>query len=317
MGHDLSKYVDPIIVVINALVEKESTNSKGLSSNRTTTIAPNYNSGELDSSLDVTTLISTLLEDAERKFKSKDYTSYVSLLQQTSNLGSAFAAAKLGSIYLHGLQNSSASKTSSFKDIISSDCELSAQNYFLALKLINLINYTLWDMNLILEVIIGITELYRYQLDRESDFELWDDGITILKQFDSTLNESQFIRFQTHENNQLRKALRVHILFNLANTKELDRDFVDALRIYQDCENIGLTSISFSADKLIKKSHTKVRLLQKNFEKGIPNVLPICVQCDFEPKDTKEIWKLLVCAKCQRVACCNRQCLQLHIANDH
>ncbi|CAG8694355.1 5523_t:CDS:1 [Funneliformis mosseae] len=317
MGHDLSKFVDPIVVVINAVVEKESNDTKGLPSRRITTIAPNYNSGELDSSSDVSTLISTLLEDAERKLKSKDYTAYVSLLQRTSNLGSAFAAAKLGSLYLHGLQGSSASKASSFKDIILPNYELSARNYFLALKLINLINYTLWDMNLILEVFIGITELYRYQLDRESDFELWDDGITILKQFDSTLNESQFIRFQTHENNQIRKACRVHILFNLANTKELDRDFVDALRIYQDCENIGLTSVSFSADKLIKKSHTKVRLLQKNLEKGIPNVLPICVQCDFEPKGTKEIWKLLVCAKCQRVACCSRQCLQLHIANDH
>src|SRR2546423_428370 len=90
---------------------------------------------------------------------------------------------------------------------ISPNYELSAQNYFLALKLINLINYTLWDMNLLLDVIVNITELYRYQFDRESDFGLWDNGLTTLKRFDSILNDTQFIKFQTNENNQIRKAI--------------------------------------------------------------------------------------------------------------
>jgi hypothetical protein len=317
MGNDLSIYIDPIInVIINAAVT--ASDSK-ISLQKISTIAPNYNSGEVDSSLNTLTLIPKLLEESERKLNSKDYTAYLSLLQRASNLGSALAAARLGLVYLRGLQNSSSSSSSKKKNryIISPDYELSAQNYFLALKLINLINYTLWDMNLLLDVMVNVTELYRYQFDRESDSGLWDNGLTILKRLDSTMNETQFVKFQTNENNQLRKAIRVHILFVLALTHELDCNFVEAMNTYQDCERIGITSVSFSADKLIKKSHTNFRLLQKKLDKKVPNVLPVCVQCDFEPKCTEEIWKLLVCAKCQRVACCSRQCLQLHIANDH
>ncbi|GBB89201.1 hypothetical protein RclHR1_01590006 [Rhizophagus clarus] len=314
MGHDLSKYIDPVI------------NSADLKhSQRMSTIAPYYNSGEVDSSLDTLTLIPKLLQESEEKLKSNDYDAYISLLQRASNLGSGLAAAKLGFIYLNGLQDSSAvindtsssSSSSYINYMISPDYELAAKYYFIALKIINQIVYTLWDMKLLLDVIVAISELYRYKFDRKMDIDLWNKGLELLKLFDSTLNESQFVKFQTHENNQMRNAIKVHILFIFALTHELDHNYSDAMKIYYECDKIGPTSISYSADKLVKKSHTKYRLLRKEFDKKTPNVLPICIQCNFEPKDTTEIWKLLVCPKCQQVASCSRQCLQLHIDNDH
>jgi hypothetical protein len=311
MGHDLSKYIDP------AIFNPADSDSK--ISQRISTIAQNYNSGEVDSSLDTLTLIPKLLDESEQKLKSNDYEAYISLLQRASNLGSGLAAARLGFIYLNGLHDSSTdiNTSTSFKYVIKPDYELSANYYFLALKIINLIVYTLWDMKLLLEVVAAVTELYRYKFDRKRDIELWDNGLEMLKLFDTNLNESQLVKFQTHENNQIRNAIRIHILFIFALTHELDRNFPDAMRIYHDCEKIGPTSISFTADKLVKKSHTNYKLLRKELDKKTPKVLPICIQCDFEPKDTTEIWKLLVCSKCQQVACCSRQCLQLHLANDH
>ncbi|CAB4391894.1 unnamed protein product [Rhizophagus irregularis] len=171
-------------------------------------------------------------------------------------------------------------------------------------------------MNLLLEVIDNITELYRFQFDKEIDNRLWDEGLTLLKEIDSIINETQFIKFQTHENNQIRKAIRIHILFILASTYELECNYIEAMNIYQECEKIGMTNI-LSANKLIKKSHTNYRLLREKLDKEIPNISPICVECNFKPKDIEEIWKLLVCSKCQRVACCSRQCLQHHIDNNH
>lgn len=306
MGHDLSKYIDP------AIFKTASADSK--ISQRISTIAQNYNSGDLDASLDTLTLIPNLLEQSEEKLKSNDYEDYISLLQRASNLGSGLAAAKLGFVYLNGLQDSSTASPS-FKYIIKPDYELSAKYYFLSLKIINLIVYTLWDMSLLLEVIVAVTELYRYKFDRKS--ELWNNGLEILKLFDTTLNENQFVKFQTHENNQIRNAIKIHILFIFALTHELDRNFSDAMRIYHECEKIGPTTISFSADKLVRKSHAKYRMLQKELDKQTPNVLPICTECNFKPKNTAEVWGLLVCPRCQQAACCSRQCLQLHITNDH
>ncbi|GBB88436.1 hypothetical protein RclHR1_00150032 [Rhizophagus clarus] len=300
MGNDLSKYF--LINNSNSKLDKDKRNSQKI-----TTIAPNYNSGEIDSTLNTQTLIPKLLKESEEKLKNKDYENYLTILQRTSNLGSGLAAAKLGNIYLHGLQGTK---------VITPNYETSAHYYFLSLKIIILIDDTLWDMNLLLDVIINITELYRFQFDKEIDNRLWDEGLTLLKRYDSIMNEAQFIKFQTHENNQIRKAIRVHILFILAFTCELDCNYIEAMNIYQKCEKIEMTNIS-NADKLIKKSHTNYRLLQDKLEKGIPNVSPICVECNFEPKDTEEIWKLLVCSKCQNVACCSRQCLQHHIANEH
>ncbi|CAB4480093.1 hypothetical protein RhiirA5_394669 [Rhizophagus irregularis] len=306
MGHDLSKYIDP------ALFNTDSADSK--ISQRISTIAPNYNSGDLDASSDTLTLIPKLLEQSEEKLRSNDYEACISLLQRASNLGSGLAAAKLGFIYLHGLQDSS-TEPPSFKYIIKPDYEMSAEYYFLSLKIINLIVYTLWDMSLLLDVIVSVTDLYRYKFDRKD--ELWNNGLEILKLFNTTLNENQFVKFQTHENNQIRNAIRVHILFIFALTHELDRKFSDAMKIYHECEKIGQTTISFSADKLVKKSHTNYRILQKELDKQTPNVLPICTECNFKPKNTAEVWGLLVCSKCQQAACCSRQCLQLHLTNDH
>lgn len=294
MGNGLSSYYDS-----NPNTEKNS--------QRITTIAPNYNNGEVDSSLSKQTLIPNLLEESEEKSKNKDYKSYITILKRASNLGSGLAAARLGYIYLYGLQETKS---------VTPNYETSAEYYFLSLKLFNLIDNKLWDMNLLLEVIDNITELYRFQFDKEIDNILWDEGLTLLKEIDSIMNETQFIKFQTHENNQIRKAIRIHILFILASTFELECNYIEAMNIYQECEKIGMTNI-LSADKLIKKSHTNYRLLREKLDKEIPNISPICVECNFKPKDIEEIWKLLVCSKCQRVACCSRQCLQHHIDNNH
>src|ERR1044072_8321137 len=246
MGSDLSKYLDPIIqVIINAAVTASDLKAP---SQKITTIAPNYNSGEVDSSLNTLTLIPKLLGESERELNSKNYATYLSLLQRASNLGSALAAAKMGFVYLRGLQSSTSAHPSSASKkknryVLSPNYELSAQYYFLALKIINLIDYKLWDMNLLLDVVVNVTELYRYQFDRESDSGLWDNGLTILKQIDSIMNETPFVKFQTNENNQIRKAIKVHILFVLALTHELDGNFVEAMNTYQDCERVGLTSV--------------------------------------------------------------------------
>jgi hypothetical protein len=300
MGNDLSNYF--LLGASDSKMDLDKKNSQ-----RITTIAPNYNSGEVDSTLYTQTLIPKLLEESEEKLKNKDYESYLTILERASNLGSGLAAANLGNIYLRGIKGTK---------FITPIYETSAQYYFLSLKIIILIDNKLWDMNLLLDVIINITELYRFQFDKEIDNRLWDEGLTLLKRYDTIMNETQFIKFQTHENNQIRKAIRIHILFILALTYELEQKYNEAMNIYQECEKIGMTNIS-NADKLIKKSHTNYRLLQSKLDKEIPNVSPICVECNFEPKDTEEIWKLLVCSKCQRVACCSRQCLEHHIENDH
>ncbi|PKC75250.1 hypothetical protein RhiirA1_408019, partial [Rhizophagus irregularis] len=56
MGNGLSNYYDS-----NPNTEKNS--------QRITTIAPNYNNGEVDSTLSKQTLIPNLLEESEEKFK--------------------------------------------------------------------------------------------------------------------------------------------------------------------------------------------------------------------------------------------------------
>jgi len=219
----------------------------------------------------------------------------VDLLQQATIFGSAFASAKLAILYLEGFNS------------IEPNYKTAAAYYSIALKLILMIPHNLWEMCLLLEIIVGWCKLCRFHFHRKHDFHLWSHGIKLMKQIDQKLQDPNFNKFLTHEEDQKRQATRIHIFFCFALTSQVDCDYETALKMFQDCERIGYCGFSM-ADKLVKKAHTQRRLL----ESRVPRVQPICVQCNYEAKELKEIWKLLVCSKCQVAACCSRECLTKH-----
>uniref|UniRef100_A0A1D1Y0L4 Mediator of RNA polymerase II transcription subunit 7 n=1 Tax=Anthurium amnicola TaxID=1678845 RepID=A0A1D1Y0L4_9ARAE len=246
-------------------------------------------------------VINDLLREANCKIHLNEYTEAEEILQLATNLGSPRSAAILGYVNLQGLNSTQCPNYA-----------LSAAYYLIALKFIKAIPNTEWDISLILEVAEGLTELYRFHFDHQRDLLIWNHGIKVMKFLDNILKDPNT---STIKEVQKVKALRIHIAFCLALTAEIEGkftgDYREAVNLYHKCEQIGRCELKV-ADKLIKKAHTKFRLL----EPRVPRIQPICATCKFEAKDLKTIWNLLVCSQCQNVACCSRECLKNHL-NSH
>ncbi|CAG8470797.1 19515_t:CDS:1 [Cetraspora pellucida] len=246
------------------------------------------------------TKVQNLIREAEHKLEVQDvqeYSQSIILLQQATILGSAYAATKLGALHLNP-QNT----------LTASNYLQAAGYYSIALKLVLMIPCKWWDLKLLLDIISdGWYKLFRSRFDRQRDLHTWNHGIKLMKQIDKTLKDPNFIEVLTHKDNEKWRAIRINLVFCYALTAEADNDYPLALKLYQETERIGSCGLLL-ADKLIKKAHTKYRLL----ESRVPRVQPVCVQCGFEAKELTEIWRLLVCPKCQIVACCNRDCLANH-----
>ncbi|CAG8439312.1 13743_t:CDS:1 [Funneliformis caledonium] len=232
---------------------------------------------------------------------SHEYVKSLEILQLATIFGSSRSAAKLGHINLRGLNAT-----------IVPDYATSAAYYFIALKFIKMSSYTKWDIDLLHEVIEGLTELYRFYFNRRRDLLFWNHGIEVMKSIKTVLKDPLFSNTATDEEVRKIKSLRIHIIFCLALTAELEGDDNDdyrkAVKLYHECEQIGTCGLE-CADKLVKKAHTRFRLLEPN----VPRVQPVCVICNYKAGELKSIWSLLVCSKCQIVACCSRKCLDQHL----
>jgi hypothetical protein len=245
----------------------------------------------------VVSQVTTLLTEAESKATSNDMAKSVELLEKATTLGSACAAAKLGLVYRGGVSD------------MNPDYPSSAAYYLLALKLIYMIPSEKWDMGLLLETIAGLSEIFRNRLQKKRDDDIWMSGIRAMKHIESTLQDPAVIKKLKQGDLQKCRAIKIHINYCLALTAELDSDFPEAIKLYETCKRFGETNFK-TANKLVNKSQSKMKELKSK----IPKVKPICVNCDFEPKELSDIWKLLVCSKCQSVAACSRECLTAHLA---
>ncbi|CAG8486120.1 13514_t:CDS:1 [Acaulospora morrowiae] len=243
-----------------------------------------------------TETIVCLLSEADECLVNHQYEEAIEILQRATQLGCASAAAKLGVIYHGGIDAS-----------ISPDYESASVYYFLALKLIYMIPCDKWDMSLLLDVIAALSEMYRFRMNRQRDSDIWNQGIKSMKTISQTLQDPVCTKFLTHRDIQKCRAIRIHIDYCLGLTAEADGDFSGALSAFQSCTRVGECGFN-TADKLIKKAQSKIRKL----EPQVPRVKPVCVQCGFQPKEIKDIWNLLVCSKCQAVACCSKDCLLSH-----
>ncbi|CAB5096683.1 hypothetical protein RhiirA5_351544 [Rhizophagus irregularis] len=245
----------------------------------------------------VVSQVTTLLCEAESKATSKDFAKSVELLEKATTLGSACAAAKLGLVYRGGVSD------------VNPDYPSSAAYYLLALKLIYMIPNEKWDVSLLLEVIAGLSEIFRNQMHRKKDNDIWMTGIRAMRHIESTLQDPAVIKKLRQSDFQKCRAIRIHINYCLAMTAEADQEYDEAIRLYETCRRIGECNFK-TANKLVNKSQSKMKELKSK----IPKVKPICVSCDYEPKELSDIWKLLVCSKCQVVAACSRECLTAHLA---
>ncbi|RHZ83259.1 hypothetical protein Glove_99g163 [Diversispora epigaea] len=241
-------------------------------------------------------LVNQLLIEAEEKLLSPDYMESIELYIKASILGSVYANAKLGLLFLEGYKS------------IQSNYLVSAGYFSISLKLMLLIPPKLWNFSHLLEIIAGLSELYQFHFVYQHDYHVWLHGIKLMKKIDTIFQDPNFIKL-THEENQKRRAIRIHITYCFALNSQAEQDYVTALKIFKECERIGYCDYS-TADKLVKKAHTQYKLL----EPRVPRVLPICASCNYEAKKIDEIWKLIVCSKCQTVACCSRECIIKHRA---
>ncbi|KAF0554401.1 hypothetical protein F8M41_019172 [Gigaspora margarita] len=297
MGFEISKEASPLFLIVNDAQLSEKSNLPRLT---TTLVCDDIDNPSITLPL-TSTKVQNLIQEAERKLDAKDVNEYsqsINLLQQATILGSAYAAAKLGSLYLNPLNTSMAPNY------------LSAAGYYsIALKLISMIPCKWWDLKLLLDIISGgWYELICSRFDRRKDLYTWNHGIKLMKQIDKKLQDPDFTGVLSLKDNEKYRAIRIHMIYCYALTAEVDNDYPLALKLYQETERVGFCRIIL-ADKLIKKAHTKYRLL----ESRVPRVQPVCVQCGFVAKELTEIWRLLVCSKCQTVACCNRDCLAKHL----
>ncbi|RHZ61253.1 hypothetical protein Glove_349g107 [Diversispora epigaea] len=265
-----------------------------------TLVPPDFENEEGTENNDSTTTLKIvkLLSEADEYLNTHEYTRAIAVFQHATQCGSATAAAKLGIIYHGGIN-----------DIIPPDYASAAVYYLFALKLIYMIPCNKWDMSLILDVISGLSELYRFQMNRKRDCDIWNHGTKAMKHIDQTLQDPLATKFLSHKDIQKRRAIRIHIAYCLGLTAEADNDFSTALTTFKSCQKFGECGFN-TADTLVKKSHKKVRTL----EPQVPKVKPVCVECQYEAKELKDIWRLLVCAKCQSVACCSKACLTNHLS---
>ncbi|CAB4374529.1 unnamed protein product [Rhizophagus irregularis] len=265
-------------------------------SQNATSLVPDFNSHDNNINLFTSIFISHLLEEAERKLNSLDYDKSINLLLRASQLGSVYASVKLGSIY----------------SSIFSDYNTASVYYFIALKFTLMIPHSSWDIDLILETVYALTKLYNNLLSDPNNLDILNHGIKLMIEIDKNLQDPYIIRIFSYNQNQKRRASRIHINYCLAITSNSRGDLLEALKSFEECELIGQCGIE-SADKLVKKSYSYMQRLDSTR----PKVSPICVQCNYEARDLIDIWNLLICKKCKNVACCGRECLDKHIIISH
>src|SRR5436853_6528421 len=118
-------------------------------------------------------------------------------------------AAKLGLVYHSGLHST-----------IDPYYASSAAYYFLALKLIYMIPSNKWDMGLLLDVIAGLSEIYRKQMCRSQDSDIWNTGVKAMRHIEATLQDPATTKLLTKQDNRKCKDVRIHINFCLDMTTE-------------------------------------------------------------------------------------------------
>ncbi len=247
-------------------------------SRKTTTLVPDFNSHDANINSLTSVFVTNLLKEAEHKLNSHEHNKSINLLLRATQLGSASAAAKLGSIYLNGFNNDTT---------ISPDYISAATYYFVALKLTLMITHALWDIELILDAVSALTKLYGSQLGNPNNLDILNHGVKLMNEIDKNLQDTYFMRIYSYQQNQKKRASRIHINYCHAITAESKSDLLEALKGYEECELIGPCGIE-DADKLIKKANSRMQRLSSTR----PKVEPICVQCNFEAKDS-DIWSPL------------------------
>ncbi|CAI2162132.1 5759_t:CDS:1 [Funneliformis geosporum] len=270
-------------------------------SQKTTTLVPDFNSQNDQINSLTSIFVTNLINEAETKLNSHEHNKSINLLLRATQLGSASAATKLGTIYLNGIDNDS-EVTEIAPDYVSA-----ATYYFIALKLTLMIPYASWDIELILDTVSALTKLYCNQLGNPNNLDILNHGVKLMGEIDKNLQDTYFMRIFSYKQTQRKRASRIHINYCHAITAESKGDLLEALKGFEECELIGQCGIE-SADKLIKKANSSMQRLDNTR----PKVQPICVQCNFEAKDLNDIWNLLICTRCKKVACC-RECLDKHI----
>ncbi|CAG8466962.1 11259_t:CDS:2 [Diversispora eburnea] len=165
------------------------------------------------------------------------------------------------------------------------------------------------DITLLLDVVIGLTDLYRSKLNNRYDEDIINHGVKLMRLIDDRLQDLYFIRILNYKDVQQRRAIRIHINFCIALTAMAAGDVFESAMSFQECLLVGECGFS-PADKLVQSSQTNIKLI----ESSLPRIPPICVQCEYAPKNLKEIWKLLVCPQCKDVGCCGKDCLEKHMS---
>ncbi|RHZ83258.1 hypothetical protein Glove_99g162 [Diversispora epigaea] len=267
-------------------------------SHKVVSLVPDFNSHDVDINTITAVFVAKLIEEAEKKHRSSEYGKYLKLLQRATQLGSACAAAKLGVVYSRGLDST-----------ISPDYASAAAYYFLSLKLITLIPNTSWDITLLLDVVIGLTDLYRSKLDSRYDEDIINHGVKLMRLIDDRLQDLYFIRILNYKDVQQRRAIRIHINFCIALTAMAAGEVFESAMSFQECLVVGECGFA-PADKLVESAQTNINIL----ESSLPRIPPICVQCEYAPKNLKDIWKLVVCPQCKDVGCCGKDCLENHMS---
>ncbi|CAG8733094.1 2902_t:CDS:1, partial [Dentiscutata heterogama] len=212
-------------------------------------------------------------------------------------------AAKLGSIYSQGLNAT-----------IAQDFATSAAYYFLALKLIMMIpctSYYSWDLSLVLDVVIGLTDLYRRELNHhnEADTDIIECGVKIMRSIDDRLRNPFFIRILDHNDVQLQRAIRIHVNFCFAITFMMAGEIYESRMSFREVEAIGECGHE-SADLLVIKAREHIHWLDSQ----LPNFTD-CAQCKYAPTNLKDIKTLEMCPRCQEVAFCGKDCLSMHTSS--
>ncbi|CAG8561679.1 16331_t:CDS:2, partial [Acaulospora colombiana] len=229
-------------------------------SHKVLSLVPYFNSHDVGINVTTAVFVKNLIEKAETKLKNDEYDKYVNYLQRATQLGSACAAAKLGDVYNRGLNF-----------IIVPDYAAAAAYYFLSLKLIMMIPYASWDMTLLLDVAIGLTELYQSRLSNECDEDIISHGVKIMRNIDEKLQDPHFIRILTHQDVQKRRAIRIHMNFCFALAAMTTGNIFEAALSFHECELVGECGIE-TADKLVKKSQLHIKLI----DSSLPRIPPIC-----------------------------------------
>ncbi|CAG8484592.1 16656_t:CDS:1 [Cetraspora pellucida] len=270
-------------------------------SRQVVSLVPEFNSEDIYINSYTATYVSTLLQSAEYKLHTHEYTKSITFLQRATQLGSAMAAARLGSIYSQGLNAT-----------IAQDFATSAAYYFLALKLIMMIPSTSysWDLLLVLEIVIGLTDLYRQKLNHrsETDIDIINCGVKIMRNIDDKLRNPFFIRVLDYNDTQLQRAIRIHVNFCFATASMHAGEIFESRMSFREVEAIGDCGHE-NADRLVVKARDYIQLLDSKIPKFIE-----CACCKYAPTNLKDIEALKECSNCRTAAFC-KDCISIHTSS--